>query len=587
MPTESNPCSREDDFWELVLPEPAIQRNRPDVDTPSGGSAPAPDRRGRLRRQMDHVHTKLTLLLVVLLTLTLALIGYISVRVHRSELQQATQTSSANTADVIRRSTSYFMMQNDRDGLHQMIQTIADQPGIVRIRVISPTGQVSYSSDAREIGTIIDKHSAECTACHKNGASLPTPGGDRFRIFHAGGQRVLGTITAIDNDPTCSNAACHAHPASQRVLGVLDTQVSLAAADRSLASATLTLTAQTITGIVFVVLVIWLVVQHFVHRPLAKLRTGTEHLAKGELGYQIRVKSQFDEVGQLAASFNRMSSELLAARREVTDWAHTLEERVAQKTSELQQAQEQMLRVERMVAIGKLAAVVAHEINNPLAGILTYAKLIRRWLERGITTEERKKEACDSLDLIASESRRCGELVKNLLMFSRKTPMNIEKNDLNSILERSLLLVQHKAEIQAVNVVTDLERALPAILCDAAQIEQVVLALILNALDAMPHGGNLWVSTRRLGPDVEIQVRDDGSGIPPEIMPRIFEPFTTTKEVGKGTGLGLAIAKGITERHGGRIELQSELGVGTTFRVFIPVEGKIPEAQPAVLTAAP
>ncbi len=132
----------------------------------------------------------------------------------------------------------------------------------------------------------------------------------------------------------------------------------------------------------------------------------------------------------------------------------------------------------------------------------------------------------------------------------------------------------------------DLEQNLPPLQCDAAQIEQVALALVINAIDAMPHGGNLWVSTRTL-PDeqIELQVRDDGVGIPPEILPRIFDPFTTTKEVGKGVGLGLAVSKGIVERHGGHIEVSSELGVGTTFRIILPLRAGHGEQAQAAATS--
>jgi len=229
--------------------------------------------------------------------------------------------------------------------------------------------------------------------------------------------------------------------------------------------------------------------------------------------------------------------------------------------------------VERMIAIGKMSAVVAHEINNPLAGILTYAKLIKKWIARGIKDEEQKQEAIESLDLIASESKRCGELLHNLLSFSRTAPLNMSLSDLNTVIARTIRLAEHKAEISGVLLQVDLDRNLPPLQCDSAQIEQVALALVINAIDAMPHGGNLWVSTREL-PDNEqvlLTVRDDGVGIPPEILPHIFDPFTTTKEVGKGVGLGLAVSKGIVERHGGRIEVVSELGVGTTFRIILPL----------------
>jgi two-component system NtrC family sensor kinase len=151
--------------------------------------------------------------------------------------------------------------------------------------------------------------------------------------------------------------------------------------------------------------------------------------------------------------------------------------------------------------------------------------------------------------------------------------MNLSLSDLNGVIARTIRLAEHKAEISGVLLQVDLDRNLPPLQCDSAQIEQVALALVINAIDAMPHGGNLWVSTRVLpgNEQIELQVRDDGVGIPPEILPHIFDPFTTTKEVGKGVGLGLAVSKGIVERHGGHIEVVSELGVGTTFRIILPL----------------
>jgi len=175
--------------------------------------------------------------------------------------------------------------------------------------------------------------------------------------------------------------------------------------------------------------------------------------------------------------------------------------------------------------------------------------------------------------LIASESKRCGELLHNLLSFSRTSPMNMSLSDLNMVVTRTIRLTEHKAEMSGVLLQVDLDRKLLPLQCDAAQLEQVALALVINAIDAMPHGGNLWVSTRMVssGDQIELLVRDDGVGIPPDILPHIFDPFTTTKEVGKGVGLGLAVSKGIVERHGGHIEVSSELGVGTSFRIILPV----------------
>jgi two-component system NtrC family sensor kinase len=324
-----------------------------------------------------------------------------------------------------------------------------------------------------------------------------------------------------------------------------------------------------------------------VGRPVHALKCATEHITEGDLGYQIDVQSS-DEIGELAASFNHMSTRLKNEHNENVAWTQTLEKRVEQKTRELKRAHEHALHTEKMASIGKMAAVLAHEINNPLSGILTYAKLLRKWIGHEDGGGSRRQDICDSLDLIASESRRCGDLVKNLLTFSRTTPMNLQPTNLNQVVDRALRLVQHQLDLAGVHVQPELDPDLPPVLCDSAQIEQVLLALMVNAADAMPQGGNLWIRSN-LKPEenaVRIVVRDDGAGIPPDILPRLFEPFLTTKETGKGVGLGLAISRSILERHNGTIEVQSEPGRGTTFTITLPWEAEIENHAPKEITAA-
>jgi two-component system NtrC family sensor kinase len=309
-----------------------------------------------------------------------------------------------------------------------------------------------------------------------------------------------------------------------------------------------------------------------VNRPLKILTDGTERLSAGRLGYQLDVRSR-DEIADLARSFNTMSSQLKDAREEITEWGRTLEQRVDEKTNQLNRAHEQMLRVEKMASIGKLAAIVAHEINNPLAGILTYAKLLKKQFAR--ENDKKYDEAIASLDLIESESRRCGEIIKNLLNFSRAAPMNHEPADLNAVVDRCARLVQHQLDLQDVRLHLELAHDLPAVWCDPAQVEQVILALMMNAVAAMPKGGNLTLRTRKSDtrPQVEVDVQDDGTGIPRELVSQMFEPFFTTKERGHGLGLGLAISRMIVERHQGRIDVKSEPGRGTVFTVTLPIEG--------------
>jgi two-component system, NtrC family, sensor kinase len=528
----------------------------------------------RWERLTHSISAKLIAMLVGAMLVTFGLLGYLNIRLNRKHLESETLGAAERVSDTIKRSTSYHMMRNDRDAIYNIINTIGAEPGIVRIRILDKEGRINYSTDPSEINHLVNKRAEACYGCHAQAqplARLNRP--DRFRIYKPDGTRVLGVINPIENQPSCSNAECHYHPASQQILGVLDTNLSLAQADADLNKSTRWMLFYTTLAALGIAFVCWAFIWRVVHHPIKALMSGTEQLTQGDLGYQIRFNSH-DEFGDLANSFNQMSLQLRAAHEEITAWARTLEERIDQKTAELKRAHDTMLHVEKMASIGKMAAVVAHEVNNPLSGILTYAKLTHRQLDKPDITEERRREMLESLDLIASESRRCGELVKNLLTFSRTGPINLIWADLNQTMDRCIRLVQHKLEMMGIHLILELDRNLPPVHCDPAQIEQVILALTMNAIDAMPRGGNLWLRTRSLpaSNQIEVQVRDDGTGIAPDVLSKLFEPFTTTKELGKGVGLGLAISHSIVERHNGQIQVESELGRGTTFYIFLPLD---------------
>ncbi|HUI83156.1 MAG TPA: ATP-binding protein [Candidatus Binatia bacterium] len=513
----------------------------------------------------------------VVLIIIFGLLGYFTIQDQRKHLDEAALVSAEQQSEVLRRSASRYMLRNDRIGLYEMMLNMADQPGMVRVRILNPQGLVSYSTDPKEVGAMVDKSAEACYGCHEKSKPLARLNrSDRFRVYRADGSRVLGVITPIENEPACSNAACHAHPRGQQILGVLDTNLSLAKVDQGLRRESRELLAYMAVALIAVLFLSWLFIWKVVRNPLRELEVGTQRLASGKLGYQITVHSR-DEAGELAQSFNDMSNRLQVAQVEITAWAHTLEQRVEEKTRELKQAHQRMLQVEKMATIGKMAAVVAHEINNPLSGILTYSRLVKRWIEKTIQPSPRQEEMKSSLDLIAGESKRCGELVRNLLSFSRVSPMNLSWCDLNQVIDRCTRLVQHKLELGGIQLNLDLAAELPPTHCDPAQIEQVVLAIVINAIDAMPQEGNLWISTRVQGGEIELIVRDDGIGIPEEHLAHIFEPFYTTKEAG-GSGLGLAISQNIVERHGGHIEVSSVVGEGTTFRILLPIDSQPPAA---------
>jgi two-component system, NtrC family, sensor kinase len=530
---------------------------------------------GLLNRIRCGLGTKLIVLLLGAMMVIFALLGYLTVRLERQDLEAATLLSAERLSDLIRRNTSEYMLRNDREGLHRSMAAIANEPGVIRVRVFDREGHISYSTDRSEINRTLDKDAEACYACHAHGqtlARLNRP--DRFRVYRGPEGHVLAIITPIENQPECANAACHEHPASQQILGVLDTHLSLARTDQQLAAVSWRMLACDALAMGGIAVLSWLFILRVVERPLRQLQAGTHKLSEGSLGYQIELASK-DEIGQLASSFNSMSLQLRRANEQLVLWGRNLEDRVQEKTQELQRAHNEVLHSETMASVGKMAAVVAHEINNPLSGILTYSKLLRKWVDNGQIAADKKKEAEECLELISSESRRCGELVKNLLSFSRQSPMNVQSMDVNRILEQCLLLVRHNLENAGIEPHAVLAAGLPRLQCDPSQIEQVLLAVIVNAAEAMPKGGNLWVESRLSsdGNQVVLRIRDDGSGIPPDLLPRIFEPFVTTKDLNHGTGLGLAVSRGIIERHSGKISLESELGKGTTVTIALPVPG--------------
>lgn len=538
---------------------------------------------------------KLAVCLVLSTGALFALFGYLNLRLQRTQSESVVLQNVDRIGDIVQRSTRYQMLRNDREALYQVIQTIGSEPGIRRIRIFNEEGRISFSTDASEVNQLVDKRAEACYVCHAQSqpmTRLNRP--DRARIFtDAQGHRVLGSIRAIDNEAACSTASCHAHPPDRRILGVIDADLSLDTVDAQLHQHQVRLAEFTGVAVVLMSLVsvafIWLVV----HKPIKELTAGIRRVAQGELDHSITVRSQ-DELGVLADSFNTMTRKLRDAHNELTEWARTLEARVEQKTQELNGAHDQMMRVEKMASIGKLAAVVAHEINNPLAGILTYAKLLKKWLARGAVPGgagpgdgSRRDEVSSSLDLIESESRRCGEILKNLLTFARATPLNFEPTDLKRIIDRCTRLVQHRLELGNIQLRLKLDQELPPVRCDPAQIEQVLLALMMNAIEAMPSGGNLTLSLQPVAEKshVQLQVQDDGVGISPELMPRLFEPFVTTKESGHGVGLGLAISHSIIERHQGRIEVASEPGRGTAFTITLPADSAAALATAGTVTA--
>ncbi|MEK7705159.1 MAG: ATP-binding protein, partial [Myxococcota bacterium] len=238
---------------------------------------------------------------------------------------------------------------------------------------------------------------------------------------------------------------------------------------------------------------------------------------------------------------------------------------------ELGHMQRQVVHMEKMASLGKLSATVAHELNNPLAGILTYAKLVERDIDTPLD-ESARAELHRFLKLIQKESSRCGDIVRNLLLFARQSGVELAPTPLNTVIERALLLVRHHVEMANVQLTHRTLDGNDEVICDGNQIQQALVALLVNAIEAMQggDGGTLEVTVSGTEGEVQIDVRDSGSGIASDVLPHIFEPFFSTKDKESGVGLGLAVVYGIIQRHHGKIDVTSEPGRGALFSVTLP-----------------
>ena len=249
---------------------------------------------------------------------------------------------------------------------------------------------------------------------------------------------------------------------------------------------------------------------------------------------------------------------------EVKRFSEELEQLVEERTRELRETQQQLIQSEKLASIGQLAAGVAHEINNPIGIMLGFAQV----LAKKIPPDD---PMAKPLKAIEREGLRCKRIVQNLLDFARRSQPSLRPVNVNDILEASCALIEHQVTLQNVELIKGYDPNLPLVMADDNQLQQVFMNMILNAYQAMPNGGTLRITTRSVGQEVQIIFSDTGVGIPPENLNRIFDPFFTTKEVGRGTGLGLSVSYGIIQQHGGSIEVESQVGVGTTFIVKLPI----------------
>ncbi len=516
---------------------------------------------------------KLMLSITVIVIIVAAVSGLVNVKTEEQQLLNTMSVGADQLSKAITSATWHAMLDDHREAAYQVMQTIALKQGIDRIRMFNRAGQVMFSTNPED-----GRSSAEAPP-ESHPPDLPS----RVRIFRgANGGRRLAMSTSIFNEPSCSQAECHAHPASVRVLGVLDLRLNLESVDHEVDAMKYRVLLVTAVEIALISLFIIYFTRRFLSRPIDRLIEGTKAISQMELDEPLDIVGSSEELDELARSFDVMRERLRTALTEINQFTLNLETKVEERTQQLKAAQKKLLQSDRLASLGTLSASVAHEINNPISGVLNLSMLLQRMLKDDGIPENRIPEFRRYLGQVTSETARVGRIVSDLLAFSRRSKPQRAPADVNKILSTTLSLVAHKMKLSNVTLETNLCEELPMVPCDPSQLQQVILNLVLNASEATQTKTErrVTVSTAPGEGMVQFSVSDNGEGILPENLAKIFDPFFTTKPEGKGVGLGLAVSYGIVEAHGGEIEVKSTVGQGTTFTVTLPLVATNADREP-------
>jgi two-component system NtrC family sensor kinase len=526
----------------------------------------------KIYRALSHsLISKFTFRTGVVLLITISLFAFFNITTLKELFLTDAKDDIETVSEIILHTTHFQMLEDNRQRVYQMMEEVCQHEKIDRIRLFSTFGQVHFSTCSEEIGKARKDIEASCPDCEADVMAAEFfPFENSRRIFHnAEGAEILSVTTAIYNKPSCSTAACHVHPPDVKTLGYLEVQGSLAKIGVQASSYRNSIAAFGVTMLLLVIICLSWMTQSMVIRPVHDLLLHANKVSKMELDSRLERTSN-DEIGELSEAFNEMTARLKETSEGYRHLTETLEAKVLERTQEIANVNSQLVRSEKLASLGQLVAGIAHEINNPLTGILMFANIF---------ADDQRLDASQRQDAltIVHETNRCADIVKRLLDFSRTSIPDKRLKSLSQIMENTVALVEHHASVNDVEIVRHYGINLPDIEVDPTQMEQVFINLLVNACHAMPLGGRLTIGMRKDAKrDLLITtIEDTGVGISEENLGRIFDPFFTTKNQElngvAGTGLGLSVSYGIIHNHGGQIRVRSVVNQGTVFTVELPV----------------
>ena len=529
-------------------------------------------------RFRSSIYARVIYIIAILSVFLFVSYGAIFKSVYEEYLNTVIRQRGDNVGSVIEGSLYYSMLQNDKSALQSTLDIINTMPGIDEVNMYDHRDSLVYSSFVNDTTTHSDPN---CVSCHADFDKMFPAKEKSYRIIDSKSacnmnlndkvHRQLLVRTPILNERSCYVSACHAHSQDQEVLGSLIVKIPLEGLDAAVSkSSTEFFILATLTTLVVFSLLIFFT-RNKIRKPLNAILFASEAVSKGDRSRRLEIKPYLlDDMKMVSLAFNNMLDNLDAANKELENWSHQLEYKVQKKSEELAEIQNELIHIERITSLGKLSSSVAHEINNPLSGILTYTKLITKQLSKLELPENVSKGSMlKYLKVIETETKRCGDIVKGLLDFSRKDQENFANHHLHKILKDSYSLMAHQMHIADIHFYNDFNATSDIVFCNDNQIKQVCVALLVNALESITENGEIIIKTSN--PDeerIKVDITDNGVGIVPEDISRIFQPFFSAKQRASGIGLGLSIVHGIVQSHKGKIEVASEPGKGTTMSVI-------------------
>jgi len=501
-------------------------------------------------------------------------------KVNEGYMKTVIQENGNNIGHLVEGALYRSMLENDQKALQSTLDIINTMTGIDDVNMYDNQNNLAYSSIKDDT---VNHSNPDCKSCHEDFATMFSATEKSHRIIDLNSEcsmnpnnndsRLLLIKSPILNSPSCYVSACHAHNENEKVLGSLIIKIPLTSFDNALEKSTTNFFVFASVMTLFLIVFMIILTNRKIAYPLNSIIKASIAVSQGDKSTRLEIKpNQLIDMKMVSLAFNDMLDNIQKANTELQNWSQQLEYKVQKKSEELGQAQNELINIERIASLGKLSLSVAHEINNPLSGILVYTKLIYKQLNNQDIDPSKKDAMLKHLKFIESETKRCGDIVKSLLDFSRKEQEGFEQKHLNEILIDTFDLMTHPMKIANINFLSDFSARKDVISCSPNQIKQACVAILINASEAVNQNGEVLIRT--VNPDedhIRIDITDNGVGIAEEDIPHIFQPFFSTKENASGIGLGLAIVHGIVQSHKGKTDVKSIRGIQTTFSITLPL----------------